>query len=310
MDGYNYTPDTISIQQFTEYLKMDITPIEGLVIPNVTIPSHLMNKKRITQADDTIILNIRHLFNSLSGDNVEKIRELLRETIMTKTSGEQMLNDVAKEILSNFLISDKNISSYMHLLNAVSNACLEIDNGARTPTIAKYFIDECKYKIFDFISEKFVRELASMDIDDEDELDIYNRKRESIINLISTLCHLYDQRNDNKKIKVTASNLYPLIDKIINIYNDIRSKMKKLGDLYNGEDCENEQEYEILARMANLYAEQLYTFISKRAIEFINDKTIIRNDNMKSLVEKFRNQIVPTLTEAYLIAKCDLIKYK
>ncbi len=45
MDGYNYTPDTISIQQFTEYLKMDITPIEGLVIPNVTIPSHLMNKK-------------------------------------------------------------------------------------------------------------------------------------------------------------------------------------------------------------------------------------------------------------------------
>ncbi|AEX61467.1 hypothetical protein c7_R403 [Megavirus courdo7] len=86
--------------------------------------------------------------------------------------------------------------------------------------------------------------------------------------------------------------------------------MKKLGDLYNGEDCENEQEYEILARMANLYAEQLYTFISKRAIEFINDKTIIRNDNMKSLVEKFRNQIVPTLTEAYLIAKCDLIKYK
>ncbi|AGF85469.1 hypothetical protein QJ854_gp313 [Moumouvirus goulette] len=314
MDGHKYTPDTISVEQFIQFLKINAEPIEGLNIPNVVIPSHLSNKKRITEADDNIILNIRHLFNSLSNENLDKIRELLKQTIMTKTRDEQMLNDVAKEILSNFLISDKNIENFMHLLNAVSNACLECgdkSNGTntRTPPIAKYFIDECKFKIFEFINEQYVKQLAEMNMDDDDELDSYNKKRDSTVNLIITLCHLYDQRNDPKKIKITANNLYPLIEKILNIYISIQSKMKKLGNPYEGEDCEDENEFEILSKMSTLYAEQLYTFMSKRGRQFLKDETVIKGNTMKLLVNKFRNDIVPTISEAYLIAKCEFIKY-
>uniref|UniRef100_A0A6G6AAY6 Uncharacterized protein n=1 Tax=Borely moumouvirus TaxID=2712067 RepID=A0A6G6AAY6_9VIRU len=314
MDGYKCTPDTISVEQFTQYLKMNTEPIEGLNIPNVVFPSHLSNKKRITEADDTIVLNVRHLFNSLSNDNLDKIRELLKQTIMTKTRDEQMLNDVAKEILSNFLISDKNIENYMQLLNAVSSACLECGDkttgtNTRTPPIAKYFIDECKVKIFEFINEQYVRQLAEMNTEDDDELDLYNKKRDSTVNLIITLCYLYNQRNDPKKIKISANNLYPLIEKILNIYESIQSKMKKLGNPYEGEDCEDEEEFEILSKMTTLYAEQLYTFMSKRAQQFLKDETLIKGNTMKLLVDRFRKNIVPTIKEAYLIAKCEFIKY-
>jgi len=61
--------------------------------------------------------------------------------------------------------------------------------------------------------------------------------------------------------------------------------------------------------MATMYAEQLYVFMSKQGKDFNNDPDIIRGQSMKTLVDIFRINIIPTLTEAFLISKCESIVY-
>jgi len=68
--------------------------------------------------------------------------------------------------------------------------------------------------------------------------------------------------------------------------------------------------------MCTLYAEQLYTFVLKEGKNFADDKAIIKDQvtvnnetvvkerQLIDFVNRFESEIVPTLTEAYLIAKC------
>lgn len=311
------SPQSISIKQMITFRGRadQIKPIDDLNIPNITIPQNLMGKKRSTEINETITISIRHLFNSLTSDNISEIKQQLKNTI-TKAQNSEMIEEIAQEILSNFLISEKNIKNYMQLLNSVHMNCILLKSQNKqndgtpnvTPTIGNYFLRKCGNMIFGYISEENIRRLAQLDQYNDDELDRYNREREKINNLIVTICCLYEQRKTSY-IKLTSIQLYVLIDTILMYYQRCQSKMKELGNPYQNEQCSDESEYEILRKMCSLYAEQLYILMKNEAKEFINDQTIIKGNTLKKLVDRFRNEVIPTLTEAYLISKCESIDY-
>lgn len=305
----------ISVSQLISWKNQLVKPIDGLLIPNITIPAHLVSKKRSTEVVDTLIINIRQLFNSLTADNIAHVKQQLKDTIVEKAKTTQSIMDIAQEILSNFLINEVNIKNYMHLLNAISPVCVLItntDNSEKSknvsPTIGNMFLRNCRDSIFKYLHMENIRNLALLDQDDIDEFDKYNREREKIINLVITICYLYEQRH-TPNIKITAMQLIPLMRTILTNYQILQNKMKELGNPYE-EDCSDEQEYEICNKMCAIYAEQIYEFINHELTEFQKDTTKIDNDEtLMTLVEKFRTEVMPTLNQAYLISKCNDIRF-
>ena len=329
MDKQILKPETISVQQLISLRDQRVTPIDGLNIPNITVPPHLVGKRRPTEVRDSLVINIRQLFNSLTTDNITKVKQQLRDTIVQNAKTEQDIDEIAEEILSNFIISEVNIKNYMHLLNAISPCCILItskgEKGAepnetgevlRTPTIGNLFLRKCKDMMSGYVDEEKdirkigclseinIRSLAILDLEDTDQLDAYNREREKIINLIITVCHLYDQRHTTN-IRLSSVQIYSLMYTILEYYQRAHAKMKELGDP-NEVDCTDEDEYEVLRKMCTLYAEQLYTFIQRERAEFIKDNhNPIKGQTLKDLVDRFHTEIVATLTEAYLVSKCN-----
>lgn len=312
-----YKPETISVQTLIALKQQKIKPIDGLNIPNITIPTHLASKKRATEANsESLVVITRQLFNSVTKDNIAQIKEQFRQAIIVKVQSEKMIEEVAEEMLQNFMVNENNIIIFMNLLNAVSPACILITSEEKqgpgknlSSTIGNIFLKKCRDTIFSFISEDNIRELAKIDQDDSDQLDIYNRQREKIINLIVTICCLYEQRH-TPNIKLTALQLYNLMTIIFEYHNKLQQKMKDLGNPYNeDEECKDEEEYEICRKMCNLYAEHLYTFMYREAKEFAKDPDQINGQTMKSLIDRFKNDIVPNITEEYLRSKCQDIEY-
>lgn len=317
MDNCTIAPHSIPVQQLISLKNRKVQSIEGLNIPNITIPPCLVTKKRITEAVDSLSINIRQLFNSITSENISIVKEQLRNIIVAKAQNAETIEEIAQEILLNFIISEQNIKNYIHLLNSVSSACVLLstnkniapnDKSNVSPTIGNIFLKKCREMIFDCIDVANIRKLAVMDQDDEDQLDIYNRGREKIINLITTICCLYEQRS-TANIKLTATQLFCLINTILTHHKNTQSKMNELGNPYEINDCKDEIEYEILRKMNILYAEQLYTFMYREAKEFNKDPELVKGQCLKIVVNRFKKEIIPTLTEAYLVSKCDSIEY-
>jgi len=144
--------------------------------------------------------------------------------------------------------------------------------------------------------------LAELDIEDPDQLDLYNRRQRMIINLITTLCCLYEQRNKTL-IKLSGLQLYPVINKILDSYKNNQIRMAQLGNPIET-DCLDENEYECLRKMCTIYAEHLYIFMHAEGKEFVKDKPNVKGQVLNDLVVRFRTDVMPTLTEAFLIFKC------
>lgn len=317
MKGTAYRPSIISIDSFSILQNKEVKPIDGFAIPNIVIPSHLAPKRRPTQAANTASILVRKLFNSLTQDNMELVKNQLRTTVTEKATSPDVIEEIAHEILGNFLISSQNIDNYMTLLNSIDRVCVQMNiNGENkySMTIGKYFLQMCRLKIFKYISENHSRKLAVFDQDDDDDLDKYNRKKDRIINMVLTICAIYLQR-DRCSLKLTAMQMFPLINTIMLSYMNSFKIMDKLGDPYET-DCEDEDEYFIRKNMCILYADQLYNFFNKLGKEFMLDPTLIedkkskKTNTMSVLVERFQTTIIPTLTESYMISKCKNIVYE
>lgn len=308
METNNINLNKIDIHQFMELKKRNVEPVTELMLQNIKIPPNLKNK-RIDISND-LIINIRQLFNSLTKNNIEDIKKKLKEIIISKSHTSETMENISNEILLNFIISERNIKNFMSLLNAVSLICVLIGDDKNkknvSPTIGNFFLNKCKEMIFNLLDDKNINMLAKLDQDNIDDLDTYNKGREKIINLIITICYLYGQRNTSY-VKLLPSHIYSLMNLIIEKYNNNNKIMKELGNPYESE-CLNEEEYITLSNMNILYAEQLYTFLEYKGTEMIKDDTIIKETTLNKLVKKFKEEIMPTLTEAFLISKCENLK--
>ena len=294
--------------------------IPGLIpIPNIVMTD--TSKKKL------VVSEVRTLFNNVTKTNVDEFKMDLRKIViefLTKTSENNIpeeMNKIANEILQNFIVSESNIKLYIQMLNAIFNVAVNhIDpisgKPVRSKPIAHYFMDNCRTLIFKYISEEHIRKLATRDQEDEDELDLFNKEKAKVCNLIITICCLYDQRN-TPDIKLTALQVYNIINVILNKYTEITIRMKKLGNPYEGEECVDELEYDYLNRMCTLYYEQIIIFLDLEYESFINDKTIVQEkvmiDNnsitqdkfLSDLVTRFKNEVYPNVVEPHLKQKCE-----
>lgn len=220
-----------------------------------------------------------------------------------KIFGIKDIESIAEEILRNFIVDEKNINNYLQILNIISPTCF-ISKDSEKPSISvgNCFLGKLRTMIFDRISTENIRELAKLELDDMDQLDIYNKERTKINNLILTLCSLYDQRN-TKFIKLSGNHIYSVINIIASRYEECINKMKELGD--PEEDCLDEDEYEILRKMSIIYAEHLYLIMNREASSFSRESFT----KLVEFVNKFRNEIVTTIKVPWLLSKCDSIKY-
>lgn len=326
---------SISVPTLLSMRNVPVTAINSLTIPNITVPPNLTARRK-TQAPDSISILIRPLFNGVTRENVQQLCAALRQIVIEKAHSVELLDEVAEEILQNFIIDDKKIDLCLLLLNSVFNATvlLQTDKSDRmegttrtsrpdksnnhdensdvrqmSDPIGRRFIYKCKVMVFDCINKNNIAKLAKCDLDNMIEKDLYNRERDKIFNLILILCTLYDQKDKPATIRLTGIPLYTVIRYILDNHADIQNQMNELGDPYKGE-CSNEEEYEYLRRMSNLYAEQLCIFFDREGKNFRLDKTAIPCKSGKStllaeLIERFQITVFPFITEAYISSKYD-----
>lgn len=300
-------PIQLSVKQLLGWKTQKVKPIDNINIPNINIPVNLAGKKRSTEAADDVTIAIRQIFNTITNDNVQQVKGKLYEIVCVKAQNLDSLEEIAEEMIQNFLIGGPhNIGNYMQLLNTVQSISILMTEETDAPkTIGHFFLDKCRKTIYHNLTEQKIRELAGLDVENIDQCDQYNKERDKIANLINTVCHLYEQRNTTS-IKLSCRHLYPVMEKLMTTYKKCYDSMVALGDPYET-DCADEAEYEILRKMATLYAEQLYTFMSVKGKEFKTDDAKYQNQVLSTLVKRFVNEIMPTLTESYLVTKCQLL---
>jgi len=227
-------PKIISIDQMLQWKKIcRMKPIDGLHIENITIPAHLASKKRITEAPDTIAIHVRKFFNSVTEHNVASVQKQLIEIVISKAQNVASIIEIADEILKSFMVAgEQNIKNYIQLLNVIHSAQILVPDSPEgtSKTIGYYFLQKCRDTIFDKIGETNVSSLAKMDLDDPDQLDTYTREREKIINLIITICGLYDQRNTTF-FKINRMPIFSVVKNLLDVYQKYHKKWKHLVTL-------------------------------------------------------------------------------
>jgi len=171
---------------------LSVEPIHNLIIPKVIVPSDLIKKRR-PETKDTMATYIRQLLNSITMHNVEQAKKQLLFDIENKVKSEESLTEIATELLSSFVVSHKNLDNYIQILNAICLASFRITNPitkevVSSKSIGNIFLDKCRKLIFENLTEEHIAMIADKyNLDDEDDLDIYNKEKDKILNLILLL---------------------------------------------------------------------------------------------------------------------------
>jgi hypothetical protein len=314
----SYRPKSINLEAFYYYYnngKFDNIVIKKLT--NVTVPSYLMPKICFEENVKNITFDVKFTLNSLTNSNTNEIKKKLK-TIITKNTTDNknnmlIIKIVTEEILNGFLKTKNCFNGYLTILNLCSKICVRSDDltNKTTFTIGKSFIIECRNLSIKLYGATNIKRLASIlpscDGDDDNK---FNEEKDEILNLTRILCSLYNQRTDSSKIKLIAEELYPLINKIIDIYIIHRNKFKALPNPYNidydDDAAENIDElifnYEVTKGIVKLYSEIIYVFMENCSDQFISD-TNDKNNNMSKLVDRFKNEVIPTLIDQWIIIK-------
>jgi len=306
-----YHPSNLSVNFFMSKMDSMIFPVTNLHIPNITVPSSLSTQKKRPIMKETISTYIRHLLNSVTTQNIDNLKKQLLSDINENVESEQSLDEIAEELLQSFIISGTtNINNYMQILNTIWTATFRsfdmvTKESKLSQTIGNLFLNKCKNKIFINISEANILILAQKDQYDDEELDFYNKEKEKILNLIVVLCKLYSQRpikqTDPKLIHLSALQMFPVVEIILNNYKKCQDKMKELGDPM--EDCTDEEQYEHMRIMCALYSEMIYVFFYYGISQFKNDVTKVRTITSSYLINRCKEEIIPTLSEAHMVVK-------
>ena len=290
------------------------TPILNgqISIPNIIIPKKLAKKPIIESNVDEIILNVRMILNNVTSVNVSTFIGNLRSIILSGVTKQDELKNITEEIYLCLLISEENVKNGMILVNSIAKMCVIVDPDSEklSSNIGTFFLEKCREDIMNSINVDNMKILCNLNnVDDTTDLDEYNKKKTHIINLINVLCILYKQRHDSDNIRLGSAPIYSVINKIISAYKMILSKIEELGDPYSKDGCLDEELHEQLSKISTLYAEFIFTFMKKIGSELNKCTDICDNKLMSELVTVFKEEIIPTITESYLIARCKNIEY-
>lgn len=306
-----YKPTKLTVAQLMKYKNLPVRPIDGCQnIPGITIPQHLVYKGGLGIVAQNIAEQIRPLFNVLDVNNTQETIDNLKILIHSKVAKKDDALTIAKEFLDNFLVSDKNITKFLLLLNHVYNIVIktsEDDPAAPPKPIGAHFINECKSTFQKFFSSQNIEHMANYNLDNLDEEREYNSYFSKMNNLLLLFCKLYEQRN-SQHIKLTATQLIFVISDLINNRATIYKKMSELYD-EEADEIIDENLYEKYKRMIKIYDHSLYTLFKNNGKQFNRDPAIANNVSLGSLIVRFQKEIKPTLLESYLVSLCQHLEF-
>ena len=306
-----YEPPVLTVSLLLKCKSFAVRPVEGCQnIPGITIPPHLMYKGGLGLTAQTIEEQIRPLFNVLDVNNTQETIENLRHIIKTKVTKKEDSVSIAREFLNNFLISDKNITRYLLLLNNVHKMIIKTDDNTELgegDSIGSLFINECQTTFKKVVCDSNMEILVRYNIDNLDEEREYNSGFSKIVNLLHLFCKLYEQRHSSH-VKLTAIQIIFVVMKITDSY---LLNHKKMAEYYDddAEDFIDEEKYEFHKKIIKIYGHALYVLFKDQGKQFYRDQTIKNGISLKSLIDKFTQEIVPKLMEPYLISLCKNLEF-
>ena len=299
-----YKPDKLTVSQLLKYKNLPVRPIDGCQnIPGITIPPHLTYKGGLGIIAQTIEEQIRPLFNVLDVNNMQESIENLKILIQSKVTKKEDAVAIAKEFLDNFLVSDKNMTKFLLLLNHVHNIAIKTsgdESSAPPKPIGSHFVNECKSLFQKLFNCQNIEHMTKYNLENLDEAREYGNSLSKMDNLLLLFCKLYEQRN-SLHVKLTASQLIYVISDLINNRVDIYKKMIDLYDV-EAEEITDEDLYEKYKKMIKIYDHSFHTLFKDHGKQFNRDQTIVNNISLKNLIDRFIKEIQPVLLESYLIS--------
>lgn len=285
-------------------------------LPNINIPNNLM-PRRFGTNESQIKSKVRELLNTVTKDTINastnKLRAIIDEESKErgKNADVSMLKEIAQEFLDSFLVAGQRLNEYLHLLNSIHLIAIKesiIQDSKEkiisSKTIGAYIIDFIKEKYMIMVDENNIRTMAMRNMDDPDEQDIFFKDEEKIINIITLICALYNQR-DTTFIRLNITHIIIVFNKLLGFHSNA---MKLLSELDEDDD---EEEYDIRRRMASIYEKMMYTVLKTYSADMLKDTgSLPRSDAsgkvidriyMKDLINKFKTEVVPKICESYLV---------